>query len=167
MHGKSRRRGSLSDFGRQLQERQKFKLVYGLDERNLRHVVRQAGQKSGSTAVRIIELLESRLDNVVFRLGFASSRGAARQLVAHGHIQVNGRRVTSPGYIVRVKDVVRVRPESAAKTLFKETKESAAKQDIPPWLVLEAEKLEGVVIASPENTESPFEINLLVESFTK
>ena len=164
-HGKSRQR-ALSDFGRQIREKQKFKLSYGLDERNLRELVHRAEKKSGSTVTRILELLERRLDNVVFRLGFAPSRAAARQLVVHGHIFVNKKRVRSPGYEVRAQDVISIRKESLEHVNFKDLKEALKKYDVPSWLQLDPEKLEGRVLSNEPNTVAPFEINLLVESFS-
>jgi small subunit ribosomal protein S4 len=166
-HGKTGRRRNISDYGRQIQEKQKFKLTYGLDERNLRQVFERAVKRSGSTAANLVSLLESRIDNVVYRLGFAPSRLAARQLVLHGHIFVNGKRTRSPGYAVRVKDVVAIRPESREFASFRTLKESLKGTEVPAWLALDAAKLEGRVVGTPENPESPFEANLLVESFSK
>ena len=166
-HGKTGRRKALSDFGRQLQEKQKFKLTYGLDERGLRRLFEVAARAKGSNAVRLLELLESRLDNVVFRLGFAPSRSTCRQMVTQGHIFVNKKRVRSPGYHLAVNDVVSIRPESLAKAPFKELREVLEKRNLPSWLALDPAKLEGRMVATPTDVEMPFEINLLVESFSK
>lgn len=166
MHGKKRRR-ALSDFGRQLQEKQKFKISYNLNEGNLRQLFNKAAKKTGSVADRLLELLESRLDNVVFRLGFAPSRAMARQLLIHGHITVNGRRVRAPGYEVKPDDVIAIRKESADKIPFKELRESLKKYELPSWLYLDIDKLEGKVLSRPKDMTLPFEINLLVESFSK
>jgi small subunit ribosomal protein S4 len=166
VHGKSRQR-ALSDFGRQLKEKQKFKLSYGLDERGLAEVMKHATEMSGSIETRIMELLESRLDNVIYRMGFAPSRSAARKLVVDGHIFVNKKRVRSPGYTIQVKDIVHIRPESATKGAFKGLKETLQKYEVPAWLSVDAGKLEGEVVGTPGDIPAPFEINLLVESFSK
>ena len=166
-HGKTGRRKTLSDFGRQLQEKQKFKLTYGLNERNLKQVVSRANKMKGSTATHIIEILESRLGNIVYRLGFAPSRAAARQLVIHGHILVNGKRSRSPGYHVKVGDTVSIRSGSLTKGAFRELKETLKHYEAPAWLAVDPAKLEGKVLSGAGDTAVPFEINLLVESFSK
>ncbi len=168
VHGKMRKHGAaLSDFGRQLQEKQKCKLSYGIDERALRQIFNRALRHKGSTAVNLVELLESRLDNIVFRLGLAPSRNAARQLVVHGHITVNGVKVRAPGYMVKAGDAVSVRPESAGLATFKNIKESLKKYEPPAWLQVDPEALTGKVLALPRETEVPFEANALVETFSK
>lgn len=167
-HGKSRRR-ALSDFGRQLKEKQKFKLTYLIDERNLNRIFGEAKKTSGSIGVgkKFLELLERRLDNVIYRLGLAPSRLMGRQIVLHGHIFVNGKRTRSPGYEVKAEDVITVRKESTAKGAFRDIKEKMKTYELPSWLALDAEKLEGRVKALPQDVEMPFEISLLVEAFSK
>ncbi len=115
--------------------------------------------------MKLIEFLERRLDNVVFRLGFAPSRAAAHQLVLHGHITVNGKKVNSPGFMVKVGDIIGVKSELTG-ALAKQ-KESLEQYDAPAWLTLQPGKMEGKVLSVPKDTEVPFEINLLVESFSK
>lgn len=166
-HGKTGRRKSLSEFGLQLKEKQKFKISYGLNERNLRKLFGEARRKTGSTAAVLLSLLERRLDNVVYRLGFATSRGMARQLITHGHILVNRKRVRSPGYTVNVGDTIGLRAESKEKGAFQTLPESLQKYDPPSWLGVDAKKIEGRVISSPEDLTPQFEVNLLVESFSK
>lgn len=166
-HGKTGRRKQLSDFGRQIQEKQKFKLTYGIDERGLRRLFAIASRAKGSNAVRLLELLETRLDNAIYRLGFAPSRSGSRQLVTQGHIFVNKKRVRSPGYQLAVNDIITIRPESASKGAFRELPESLKQRDLPSWLALDPAKLEGRIIALPSDEKSPFEISLLVESFSK
>ena len=166
-HGKGGRVKALSDFGKQIKEKQKFKLVYGLNENNLKRVFGEAAHKQGSTAARLMQLLELRLDNVVFRMGFASSRGMSRQLVRHGHMLVNKKKVTAPGYVVKVGDVIGIRPESVAKNTFRTLKEDLMKYQAPAWLQIDPGKLEGRVLSSPESNAVPFEVNLLVESYSK
>jgi small subunit ribosomal protein S4 len=167
VHGGSRRRKAMSDFGRQLQEKQKFKFTYGLDDRNLIRIFKSASKSKGDSATKMLELLERRLDNVLFRMGFAVSRGSGRQLVVQGHVHVNGVRLRSPGYEVEEKDVITLRPESSNKTIFKDTKEKLAAKDVPDWLVVDPAKKQGMVLGSPKVFDIPFEVNLLVESLSK
>ncbi|MBI4084919.1 MAG: 30S ribosomal protein S4 [Candidatus Liptonbacteria bacterium] len=166
-HGQKRKKGSVSDFGKQLKEKQKFKLSYGIDERNLRRIFEEAQKSQSSNVEKLIELVERRLDNVVFRLGLASSRSNARQLIVHGHVFVNKARVRSPGFSVKVNDVIRVREESKEKAGFKALKETIKNYEQPSWLSLDKEKLEGKVLELPREAELPVEVNLLVESFNK
>lgn len=167
VHGKARRPSGLSDFGRQLQEKQKCKVIYGITEKTLRRLFNQALRHKGSTLSNLLELLERRLDNVVFRLGFAPSRSAARQAIVHGHITVNGKRVRSPGYTVKIGDAVMVYPASANLVGFNEIKESLKKYEPPAWLQLDANSLSGKVVDVPREVEVPFEVNALAESFSK
>ena len=166
VHGASRRR-ALSDFGKQIREKQKFKLSYGIDETTLRNLFQKASKHHSNISGKLLELLERRLDNALYRGGIAPSRYVARQMVLHGHVRVNGRRVRSPGYQLSKGDVVS--PYSNIDTLhaFKEAKESLKKHNAPDWLTVDAQKLEIKVAALPDSLESPFEINLLVESFSK
>lgn len=166
-HGKTGRVKALSDFGKQIKEKTKFKLVYGVDEKNLKQLYNAASRTQGATGSRLMELLELRLDNVVFRMGFAVSRGAARQMVRHGHILVNGKRVSAPAYSMKVKDLVSIRKESLPKNIFKSLKEDLTKYQAPVWVQVDPEKLQGTVIAGPEHNAVPFEVNLLVESYSK
>lgn len=167
MHGPRARRRAQSEFALQLAEKQKFKVSYGINERNLRNIFTRASRAKGSAALKIGEFLERRLDNVVFRLGLAPSRRAAHQLIVHGHIFVNAHHVRSPGFEVKTGDVVRLRPGSETKTLFVRRKELVKKYEPPQWLHLDKEKMEGRVLSPPEAHASPFETNLIVESFSK
>ncbi len=167
VHGPKSRPRALSEFGLQLREKSKFKLAYGVDERNLRRLFSIAAAERGANGAKLIELLERRLDNVVYRLGFAPTRGAARKLVLQGHIAVNGKKVVSPGYEVRVGDHVAAREGSRQKGMLASRKEVLQKYDAPAWLRLSPEKLEGEVLSLPADVELPFEVNLLVESFSK
>lgn len=169
-HGKGRRR-PLSDFGKQIKEKQKFKLTYLIDEKNLNRIFGEAAKSqtsvSGGIGARFIQILESRLDNVVYRLGFAPSRLNSRQMVVHGHILVNKKRVRSPGFELSKGDVVTIREESKNDGSFRDLKEKVKSQDIPKWLTLDADKLEGRISSEPHDVEVPFEISLLVEAFSK
>ncbi len=166
-HGKDGRRKMPSDFGRQIAEKQKFKVVYGLHEKTLRRLFAIASESAAGTDKKLLELLERRLDNVLYRLGWAPSRGAARQMGTQGHILVNGKRTRSPGYLVDLKDTVTVRAESKSKGAFKELPKELEKKETPKWLSLDPAILEGKVVGLPSSEEPPFEISLLVESFSK
>ena len=167
MHGKKRQRGQLSDFGRQLKEKRKFKVVYGLDDKMLRHLFDRAHGSTGATGMRLLELLERRLDNVVYRMGLAPSRGAGRQLVSHGHIMVNKKRVRAPGYEEKTGDKITIRPESLPRPRFTTLKEALMKYDAPAWVHIDPATLEGEVLSAPKDTNIPFDINVLVESMSK
>lgn len=165
-HGAKRRRGA-SEFGLQLREKQKFKVAYGIEEQHLNRVFQEASKSVGSTTVKIVELLERRLDNVIFRLGLAPSRSMARQLILHGHIMVGGKRVRSPGITVRAGDMISVREASRAKGQFRELQMALKKYEPPSWLSLNVDRLEGTVLSLPKDIPAPFEVNLLVESLSK
>lgn len=165
VHGPKSRPRAMSEFGLEIKEKNKFKLMYGVDEKSMKRLYKMAQAIKGAAGVKLIEFLERRLDNTVFRLGFAPSRAAAHQLVLHGHITVNGKKVHSPAFMVKVGDVIGVKNELTG-ALAKQ-KESLKQYDAPVWLALHPEKMEGKVVSIPQDTEVPFEINLLVESFSK
>ncbi|MBM3257415.1 MAG: 30S ribosomal protein S4 [Candidatus Liptonbacteria bacterium] len=167
-HGPSKKHPkALSEFGLQLKEKQKFKLSYGIDERNLRTLFEDARRARGSTAEKILELLERRLDNVLFRAGIAESRSMGRQFLIHGHVMVNGRIVRSPGYLIKAGEVISVKEASKAKQSFKHLRDPQWKREIPSWIALDKEKLEAKVLSIPKDIEPPFEVKLLVEAFSK
>lgn len=165
VHSKSRRQ--LSEFGQQLAEKQKIVISYGLKETQMRKAFKEALKKKESVSNTIISLLERRLDNVAYRMGFAPSRISARQYVSHGHFSVNGRKVTIPSYKVRVGDVIRIKPESANMLIFKDIAENIKKYEAPSWLSLDKEKIEGTVKSLPRDIEIPFDINLVVDFYSK
>lgn len=167
VHGPRSRPRALSEFGLQIREKNKFKLSYGVDERNLRRIFKMAQIFKGATGAKMLELLERRLDNVIFQLGFTVSRGAARQLVSHGHVDVNKKKVKSPGFQVKQGDIISIRVGSLTKAGLGARKELLKKFEPPSWLRLDAEKMEGEVLSLPTDMNPPFEINLLVESFSK
>lgn len=167
VHGPNGRHRALSEFGLQLREKSKFKLTYGVDENNLKRLYGIATKAKGSTGAKLLELLERRLDNVVYRLGFTPNRLSARQLVRHGHITVNGKKVFSPGYILKKGDAIAIRELSKNNTQLVNRREALQNFDIPTWLSLHPTKLEGQVLSAPTDLNPPFEINLLVESFNK
>lgn len=167
VHGASHKRKALSDFGKQSREKQKFKVMYGIDERNLRRIFETAQGTTLGVSEKLMELLERRLDNTLFRLGFAESRSMGRQLVVHGHILLNGRHVRSPGIFVSTGDTIRIVDRSKTKKIFQELKNALEHKEIPAWLAVDPQTLEGRVLSLPRDTQTAFEINLLVESFSK
>ncbi len=166
MHGKSRRRAP-SEYGQQLMEKQKIRITYGLKESQMANIFKKASKKKGSLSEAVIGLLERRLDNTVFRLGFAPSRIMARQFVSHGHILVNGRKVTVASYLVKAGDTVSIKPTSLNFLIFKELSNTIKKYQAPEWLEINAEKIEGKVKSLPLAVEMPFDINLVVDFYSK
>lgn len=164
-HGQNRKK--ISDYGTQLREKQKTKRFYGLQETQFRNLFEKAERKKGITGENLLILLETRLDNVVFRLGFASSRKEARQLVTHSHFTVNGKKVNIPSYEVKAGDVIKVKEKSTSSPKFKEVKEMSI--TVPSWLTVDVEKLEGKVITLPTRAEidTPVAEHLIVELYSK
>lgn len=160
-------RRKLSDYGMQLKEKQKAKFIYGMTEKPFRNLYKKAETMSGQTGWNLLKLLELRLDNVVYRMGFASTRPQARQMIVHGHFQVNGKKVDIPSYQVEVNDVVSVKETSRKNGLFGDTSANAWAQ--VPWVEVDEEKLEGTVIAEPEreNIDYPIEETQIVELYSK
>lgn len=165
IHGKRRR--VVSEYGHQLSEKQKIKFSYGLNERQLRTIFQKALKKPGAIRDFIVKALETRLDSTIFRLGIASSKRIARQMVSHGHILVNGKRVSAPSYKVLVGDVICIRPQSKEMSMFKDLKNSLKNYQVPTWLALDQEKIEGKILAFPSEVDSAFDINLVVDYYSK
>ena len=157
----------LSEFGSQLIEKQKIRFSYGITERQLSNYVKAAIAKKGSTQEHLFEILENRLDNVIYRLGLAHTRRLARQMVSHGHFQVNGIRVTVPSYQVKVGDVVSPREGSRSKALFANVVEKMKTYNQPAWLVLEADKIEGKVTGKAKNTEGFLNLGSGLEFYSR
>lgn len=166
VHGKARRRAP-SEFGQQLMEKQKIRFAYGIREAQMRRVFAAASKHKGITGEMIISFLERRLDNVVYRIGLAPSRSVGRQLIGHGHIMVNGKKVTIPSYEVKVNNVITIRPQSKDHPLFKDLAERLKQYEPPVWLVLDRDRLEGKVISLPKDFEIPFDVNLVVDYYSK
>ncbi len=166
-HGQTRRRKKQSEYGMQLQEKQKAKYTYGILEKQFRNLFHKASRRKGITGENLLKLAEARLDNTVFRLGIAPTRAAARQLVSHRHITVNGHIVNIPSYSLRAGDVVGVREKS--KSLEVITESLAANNKSFSWLEWDAEKMEGKFLNYPERDEIPENIkeNLIVELYSK
>lgn len=164
-HGQGRKK--ISEYGLQLREKQKTKRFYGLQETQFRNLFDKAARKKGITGENLLILLETRLDNVVFRLGFASSRKEARQLVTHGHFTVNGRKVDIPSYQVKAGDIIKVKEKSASSPKFREIKDMTI--TVPSWLTVDVDKLEGKVISIPlrDEIDTPVAEHLIVELYSK
>jgi len=165
-HGPNQRK-KLSEYGLQLQEKQKLRFMYGLNERQFHNTFIKAGKMKGVLGENFMILLESRLDNLVYRLGLARTRRQARQLVNHGHILVDGSRVDIPSYIVKPGQTIAVREKSRNLVIIKESVEST--NFIPDYLTFDADKLEGTYTRLPERSELPAEINesLIVEFYSR
>ena len=163
---KGKRRKMLTDYGKKLIEKQKIRLSYGLKEKKLRSYVFEAIDSKNETFSEIYRLLETRLDNVIFRLGLASSRAMARQMVSHGHIMVNGRKLNIPSYSVKVGDKISVRNESKDRKTF-ENIDKKDKVKLPKWLSFDYKKLEGEVKAIPEMETNEFNFQQVIEFYTR
>jgi len=163
------RRAKKSEYAMQLTEKQKVKFVYGILEKQFHMYFEKAERMSGNTGANLLSLVERRLDNVVYRLGFAATRREARQLVNHGHYTVNGKRVNIPSYLVSMGDVIAVCEKSVSNTRFKMLKEADAFVAAPKWLERDKNNLQGKVIAMPTKEDIDFEIaeNLIVELYSK
>jgi small subunit ribosomal protein S4 len=166
-HGNSRRRKKLSEYGIQLQAKQKAKYTYGILERQFRNLFAKANRQEGITGEVLLQLCEARLDNTVYRLGFAPTRAAARQLVSHRHIVVNGEIVNIPSYSLRAGDVIGIREKS--KSLESINDSLASRTNAYSWLEWDSEKLEGKFTNYPERADIPENINeqLIVELYSK
>ena len=164
-----KRRRKESEYGMQLREKQKAKFVYGVLEKQFHGYFDRAKSMPGITGANLMQILESRLDNVVFRLGFAKTRKEARQIVTHGHIMVNGKRVDIPSYRVRPGDLVSVRPKSKELLVIKSALVSNEGRLVPAWLEVDIEKLQGSVLSLPERDQIDLDIHeqLIVELYSK
>ena len=163
------RRAKKSEYALQLTEKQKVKFVYGIQEKQFHNYYEKASCAEGNTGEVLLSLIERRLDNVVYRLGFANSRRQARQLVNHGHFTVNGNRVNIPSYLVKAGDVVAVSEKSGSNAFFKKLKEDDAFVAAPKWLDRDKNTMTGKVVALPTQADIDFEIavHLIVELYSK
>ena len=164
-----KRRRKESEYGMQLREKQKVKFIYGVLEKQFRGYYKHALRQEGVTGENLMAILESRLDNVVFRLGFARTRKEARQTVTHGHITVNGKRVDIPSYRVRPGDLVAVAPKAKELLVIKSALVSNERVSVPAWLEVDIEKLQGSVLSLPTRDQIDLDINeqLIVELYSK
>jgi len=152
MHGpKSRRK--LTDYGLGLAEKQKLRYYYGLLERQFRGVYERALRRRGVTGEQMLQILETRLDNVVFHLGFGNTRAAARQLVGHGHVKVNGRKVSIPSYALKVSDVIEIKDSARSRQIATKNLESSTSRAVPDWLSLSKDAFKGTVMRIPTMEE--------------
>ena len=166
-HGQ--RRKKLSEYGLQLREKQKARRFYGILEKQFRNYFFEADRQKGITGENLVRLLERRLDNVIYRLGLAGSRPEARQLVRHGHVTVNNKKVDIPSYLLKVGDEVAIRDKSKSSSKFKEIAEAAMHKSSPPWLEADKENLKGRIVAMPgrEDVDVPLEEHLIVELYSR
>ena len=166
-HGQ--KRAKLSEYGTQLREKQKTKEYYGVGEKQFRKYFEMASNKKGVTGENLLQILESRLDNVVYRLGFGVSRPQARQLVTHGNIEVNGKKVDIASYLVKAGDVISIREVRKDNPVVKENMEANSVRPLPEWLEVDREKMSGKVIrlANREDIDLPVEEHLIVELYSK
>jgi small subunit ribosomal protein S4 len=170
MHGRRRSfRRKTSDYGVQLREKQKARRIYGVLERQFRRYFSIALKQEGLTGANLLQTLERRLDNVVYRLGFATSRDQARQLVLHGHFELNGRRARTPSMLVKANDVITVRERSRKLAYFKDLPRALDHATAPEWLSLEAENMQGHVrgLPSREQIDIPIREQLIVEYYSR
>ena len=166
-HGRARRR--ILGYGIQLREKQKLKRYYGMSEKQFKLFFQRAERKRGITGETLLSMLERRLDNVVFLIGFSHSRYHARQLIIHGHFQINGRKVASPSSLVKKGDVLSFRDKSANYDEFKAIVESNMRKTVPGWLEVDREKMEAHVLTFPSREEVgiPIEEHLIVELYSR
>jgi len=167
-HGQARMR-KVSDYAVQLREKQKVRRIYGMLEGQFRKFFGMAERTKGITGENLLVLLESRLDNVIFRLGFANSRNQARQIVRHNHIQVNGRKVNIPSFLVSVNDVILLKEKSRKVEAINDSLDAVVRRGVPSWLELDKENYKGTVKALPDRQEitMPIQEQLIVELYSK
>jgi small subunit ribosomal protein S4 len=166
-HGQSRKK--FSDYGTQLREKQKVKRIYGILENQFRNIFKEADRQKGITGETLLALLERRLDNVVYRLGFANSRDEARQLVRHNHFLINQSKVNIPSYLVKPGDVIEIREKSKKMVRVLEALEGVARRGVPQWLELDKDQMKGSMKGLPSREEItlPIQEKLIVELYSK
>lgn len=168
-HGQSRRPRKASNYQLQLREKQKIKRIYGMLEKQFRSLYHKAAQRPGVTGDNLMRMLESRLDNVVYRMGFAKSRAQARQLISHGHVRVNGGKVDVPSYLVRAGDTVGLKEKARSNAYVLDALESVQGRGLPQWLEVEPEKATGRVTQLPGRDQIEQDVNeqLVVELYSR
>jgi small subunit ribosomal protein S4 len=168
VHGKARRR-RISEYGQQLAEKQKIRHIYGVSEQQFKNYFKEIVGQKGNREELLVQKLENRLDNVVFRLGWTSSRSTARQVVSHGHILVNGHKVDIPSYQVKKGDVIKIRERSKKLILFQDLKTILKKHEVAKWLSLDNQKIEGKVKGQPgiEDLDKIGELSMVIEYYSK
>lgn len=164
----SRRPKAMSDYGVQLIEKQKVRFSYGISERQLSNYVKKASHiKGAGTVDKLYADLESRLDNVVYRLGLANSRRASRQMVSHGHFVVNDRRVTIPSYELKIGDLIKIREGSKTKKIFTALAAKLKDYRLPSWVSFDLNAMQGKILAKPKNADSFFDLNAVLEFYSR
>ena len=166
LHGKVFRRNP-SEFGQQLMEKQKIKASYGLREKSFLKIFKTASKSKAETGSKLLELLERRLDNTVYRAGLAPSRSVARQLVGHGHILVNNKRTTTPSYLLKSGDIVSIRSQSINIGPFKNLANTLKNYDAPAWLLIDRDKLAAKVESNPKDIEHIFDLEKVIDYYSK
>lgn len=168
-HGQSRKKYKYSDYDAQLREKQKVKRIYGVMEQQFRGYFEEANRQKGITGENLLLILERRLDNMVYRMGFASSRNEARQLIRHNHFEVNGKRVNIPSYLMRAGDVIELKEKSRKIAKVQESLEGSSRRGVPRWLEVDKDNLKGKVVALPAREELTMPINeqIIVEFYSK
>jgi small subunit ribosomal protein S4 len=166
-HGQSRKK--FSDYDIQLREKQRVKRIYGVMEKQFRGYFEEASRQKGITGENLLLILERRLDNMVYRMGFASSRDEARQIIRHNHFEVNGKKVNIPSYLIKTGDVIEPREKSRKITKILESLEGVSRRGVPRWLEVDKDNLRGKVVALPEREEltMPIKEQLIVELYSK
>ncbi len=166
-HG-ARRRSSASSFGKQLEEKQKAKFIYGLRERQFRGYAEEANRREGDSGVNLHQILESRLDNVVYRMGFAVTRAQARQFVNHGMFTVNGKKLNIPSYLVKTGDEIALKENKQSKKIFEPITEQLSNTKAPSWLKVDAAGKKGSVLSKPmhDDIENAFDVKLIIEYYS-
>jgi small subunit ribosomal protein S4 len=166
-HGQQKSR--LSDYGKQLREKQKLRRIYGILERQFQNYYKEAARHKGSTGEDLLKMLESRLDNVVYRMGFGVSRAESRQLVRHNAVRVNGRRVNIPSYQARPNDLIEISASAQEQLRIKAALEAAGQRGIPEWLDVDIKAMKGTFKSVPERNDLPSDINesLVVALYSK
>ena len=164
----AKRPKALSEYGTQFREQQKVRMSYGITEKQLSNYVKKASQVKGAgTAEKFYEGLESRLDNVIYRMGLSASRRAARQMVSHGHFIVNANKVTIPSYEVKAGDIIKIREGSKSSKLFTGITEKIKDYVFPTWVIFDAKVLEGKVLGKPKNVETFLDLNAVLEFYSR
>jgi small subunit ribosomal protein S4 len=168
-HGQRRRAGKYSDYRIQLREKQKVKRIYGILEKQFRSYYYRADRQRGISGINLLTLLETRMDNIVYRMGFAASRNQARQMVRHNHFLVNGRKVNIPSYHIKPGDAVEVREKSRTAQPILEAMETVVRRGVPNWIEIEKESFRGVLKALPsrEDLTMPIQEQLIIELYSK
>src|SRR3989339_338195 len=165
VHGPNKRGGATSSYGKQLLEKQKAKFVYNIREGQLRRYIERATAVTGDSGVMLQQILEMRMDNVVYKLGFAVTRAQARQMVSHSLFSLNGKKMNIPSHIVQVGDIVALKQNKTKKRLFEGVEERLQKQDLPSWLSVDAAAKSGKVLSKPQDKdlERTFDVKLIIE----